>query len=98
MISLSSEQSQHQALLAAEIYADATETLDYINLIQLEIDQSRVMGGLGAIWNGEPSKQMISTVSSVKALLFGDIDEDIIPEMIVATDNSTLDDSDWVIE
>jgi len=98
MISLSSHKTQTQAILAAEIYADATETLDYINLIQMEIDQSKVMGGLSTLWNGEPSEQMVSTVLSVKTMLFGDVEGDVIPEMLAAPIDPALDDSDWVIE
>lgn len=98
MISLSSQKTQTQALLAAEIYADATETLDYINMIQMEIDQSKVMGGITTMWNGEPSEQMISTVTNVKAMLFGNVDGEVIPESPVPEINPEQDDSGWVIE
>lgn len=98
MITLSSHQTQSQAILAAEIYSDATETLDYINLIQMEIDHSKVIGGLSTLWNGEPSEQMVSTVNNVKAMLFGEVDVNVIPEMITPLADSQHNDSDWIIE
>ncbi len=99
MITLSAHKNQNQALLAAEIYADASETLDYINLIQTEIDHSRVIGGLSTLWNGEPSEQMISTVSNVKALLFGDVEAgDEIPDVPSIAETQGFDDSGWVID
>ena len=99
LISISSNKGQNQAMLAAEIYADSVETLDYIELIQMEINQSKMLGGIGTIWNGEPSEQMMATVGSVKALLFGEEDGDgFIPENVAPSSDPALDDSDWTID
>jgi len=99
MISISSNKGQNQAMLAAEIYADSVETLEYIELIQMEINQSKMLGGIGTIWNGEPSEQMMETVGSVKALLFGEADGgDYIPDSALPAVDPELDDADWTID
>jgi len=98
MITLNSNQSPSQALLAAEIYADASEALDYISLLQMQIDQSKIIMGVGNIWNGEPSEQMMATVSSVKALLFGEVETDLIPDTLMQNIDPAKDDSAWIID
>jgi len=82
MISLSKNQSPTQALLAADIYADAMEALDYVDSLQMSIDQSKIINSIDHLWSGEPSEQMMTTVSSVKALLFGEVETDLIPDQM----------------
>ncbi len=99
MIALSNNQGQSQAMLAAEIYTDAAETLDYIALLESEISRSKGISAIGEIWNGEPSDEMVATVNSVKTLLFGDQDQSGIPDVVQNRfQNHGVDDSDWVIE
>jgi hypothetical protein len=99
LITVSSHNKQSQAMLAAEFYADASETLEYIDLIQMEIDQSKVIGGLSSLWNGEPSEQMTQVVGNVKALLFGEIDDsNVIPDTPMNPNTTGLNDSQWIID
>lgn len=99
MIALSNNQGQSQAMLAAEIYTDAAETLDYIALLESEISRSKGISAIGEIWNGEPSDEMVATVNSVKTLLFGEQDQAGIPDIVQNHFQSNgVDDSDWVIE
>ncbi|MEE9397942.1 MAG: hypothetical protein V3V31_13105 [Methylococcales bacterium] len=92
MIALGKTQGQNTAILAAEIYTDATETLDTLDLIESEISRSLTLGGIDTIWNGEPSPEMMATVKSVKTLLFGELETSTIPAPVQPGGETEIDD------
>ncbi len=57
--------------LAAEIYLDTQQSLEFINLTKAEIESALVTIELEQFF-GDITDEMLGTVSGVKALLFGD--------------------------
>lgn len=100
MVSLGNKQSQSTALLAAEIYADSSEALEHLNNLEMEINRSMALVEINGIWNGGPTPEMVATVNNVKSLLFGEVDDNGIPDVPEAAQNypDGLAESDWVIE
>ncbi len=99
MISLQANQGDPLAVLAADIYLDASETLEYIDSIEMEIARSRAVMVPGTLWYGEPSEAMVATVSGVKGLLFGEVEDAGIPDdRIGGREPGGFDDSDLIID
>ena len=63
------------ATLAAEIYLDSREVLNMIGLMEAEIAQQETMIKLGQMY-GTLTPQMVDTVDAVKAVIFGEVEEE----------------------
>lgn len=62
------------ASLAAEIYLDSGEVLNMIGLMEAEIAQQETMIKLGQMY-GTLTPQMVDTVDAVKAVIFGEVED-----------------------
>jgi len=73
------KQSDALPVLASQIYLDSMQSLYYLDLIEAEIGSQSTELVLELEW-GELTDQISSTVTDVKALLWGDVDqsEDIL--------------------
>lgn len=72
---ISQGSSNTLATLAAEIYLDSREVLNMIGLMEAEIAQQETMIKLGQMY-GTLTPQMTDTVDAVKAVIFGEVEED----------------------
>ena len=68
------KQSDALPVLASQIYLDSVQSLYYLDLIEAEIGSQSTELVLEIEW-GELTDQISSTVTDVKALLWGDIDQ-----------------------
>ncbi|CAG35951.1 unknown protein [Desulfotalea psychrophila LSv54] len=63
------------ASLASEIYLDSGAVLNMIDIMEAEIVQQETMHRIGQMY-GTLTPEMLSTVSAVKAVVFGEIEEE----------------------
>ncbi len=77
---ISSKSHNSLATLAAEIYLDSSEVINFIDLMEAEISREKIIIELGNMY-GSMTDQMTSTVDSVKTVIFGEPDdESLLPE------------------
>lgn len=95
MIALHGSQNNSLPALASDMYLDAMETGDEIEKMELNINQSRAVLAISSLYYGEPSDAMVETVNAAKALLFGEVDDQALPNSPVLQQASDgFDDSE----
>ncbi len=97
MVAMGPNQGEPMAVLASDIYLDARETLEEVNMIQADIARAKVLIDVGGIYF-DPSPQMMATVGAVKGLLFGEVSNSTIPnDNFQGEEPGSFDDSSLVI-
>ncbi len=77
---ISSSSKNSLATLAAEIYLDSSEVINFIDLMEAEISREKIIIELGNMY-GTLTDEMTSTVDSVKTVIFGEPEgESLLPE------------------
>ena len=67
----SSQNRQSPMLLSSEIHLDLSEALNYIQLTRAEVENQKIVQGVQDGYFSRVDEQMISTVQTVKTLVFG---------------------------
>ncbi len=95
MVAMGPNQGESMAVLASDIYLDASETLEEVGMIQADIARAKVLIDVGGIYF-DPSPQMMATVGAVKSLLFGEVSDSTIPnDRFQGEEPGKFDDSTW---
>lgn len=83
------------ATLAADIYLDSQEVLQFITLTKDEIARAKIHSGINDLL-GDVTPQMLATVNGVKSLLFGEEEVYLIPDTPLEEDSRPY--SPWEIQ
>lgn len=89
---VTTNKGKNNHLKAAGLYLDSKEALEYIDLIQQEIAQAKTDAALSDAL-GDFDADTLSSVDSVKALLYGDSDEaeSPLPVALPVTEDTSAD-------